>query len=100
MHREALGEAWVLRQPVKAFYVHAAAPRTVDSPALELDVDPNPAGREVAGTAGACIVAPAAPVATWRATQFAKFRVGERGAVVSPDGVEPGLPMRVVDRTV
>ena len=33
-------------------------------------------------------------------TQFAKFRTGERGAVVSPDGVEPGLPMRVVDRTV
>ena len=39
-------------------------------------------------------------VDVWRATQFAKFRVGERGAVVSPGGVDVGLPMRVVDKTV
>jgi len=67
MHREALREAWVLRQPVEALYEHATAPRTVDPKPLELDIDPEPASRKVAGTAGACIIAPAAPVATLRA---------------------------------
>jgi hypothetical protein len=67
MHREALSEAWVRRQPVEALYEHATAPRAVDPKPLELDVDAEPAGREIAGTAGAFIVAPAAPVATLRA---------------------------------
>jgi len=66
VHGEALSEAWILGQPVEALYVHAAAPRAVDAPALELDVDPEPASREVAGTAGALVVATAAPVATLR----------------------------------
>ena len=67
MPREALREAWVLRQPVEALYEHATAPRAVDPKPLELDIDPEPARRKVAGTAGACIIAPAAPVATPRA---------------------------------
>jgi hypothetical protein len=33
VHREALSEARVLRQPVEALYVHAAAPWVVDPPA-------------------------------------------------------------------
>jgi hypothetical protein len=64
VHGEALREAWVLRQPVEALYEHATAPRAVDPKPLELDIDPEPASREVAGTAGACIIAPAAPVST------------------------------------
>jgi len=67
VHGEALSEAWILGQPVEALYVHAATPRAVDAPALELDVDTEPASREVAGTAGALVVATAAPVATLRA---------------------------------
>lgn len=67
VHGEALSEARVLRQPVEALYVHAAAPRAVDPPAFELDVDPQPARREVAGAAGALVVATAAPVSTLRA---------------------------------
>ena len=67
LHREALREAWVRRQPVEALYEHATAPRAVDPKPLELDIDPEPASREVTGTAGACIIAPAAPVATLRA---------------------------------
>ena len=67
MHREALSEAWVLRQPVEALYEHATAPRTVDPKPLELDIDPEPASRKVAGTAGAFIIATAAPVTTLRA---------------------------------
>ena len=67
MHREALSEARVLRQPVEALYVHAAAPRAVDPPALELDVDTKPAGREIAGTAGALVVPATATVPTLRA---------------------------------
>jgi hypothetical protein len=67
MHREALREAWVLRQPVEALYEHAMAPRAVDPKALELDIDPEPASREVAGTAGAFVIAPAASVSTLRA---------------------------------
>src|SRR5680860_1505200 len=47
MHREALREAWVLRQPVEALYEHATAPRAVDPKPLELDIDPEPASREL-----------------------------------------------------
>lgn len=64
MHREALRDAWVLRQPVEAFYEHVPAPRAVDPNALELDIDAKPASRKVAGPAGAFVVAPAAPVST------------------------------------
>ena len=67
VHGEALGETRVLRQPVEAFYEHATAPRAVDPKPLELDIDAEPADREVAGTAGAFVVATAAPVATLRA---------------------------------
>ena len=74
MPREALREAWVLRQPVEALYENASAPRAVDPIPLELDIDPEPASREVTGTAGACIIAPAAPVATLRAESLFFFR--------------------------
>ena len=39
----------------------------VDQKPLELDIDPEPARREVAGTAGAFVVVPAAPVSALRA---------------------------------
>jgi len=67
MHREALSEAWVLRQPVEALCEHATAPQAVDPKPLELDIDAEPADREVAYTAGACVVAPTASVSTLRA---------------------------------
>lgn len=66
MHREALRETWVLRQPVEALYEHVPAPGAVDPKALELDIDAEPASRKVAGPAGAFVVAPAAPVSTLR----------------------------------
>ena len=40
MHGKALGIARVLCQLVKMFYIHAAEPRAVDTPAFELQVDP------------------------------------------------------------
>lgn len=49
--------ARVTGQPVEAFYMHAAAPRAVDAPALELKVDSKPGHRKVAHPAGAFIVA-------------------------------------------
>ena len=58
---------WVHCQPVEARYEHATAPQAVDPKPLELDLDPQPACREVAGTAGAVIIAPATPVSTLRA---------------------------------
>ena len=67
MHREALGKARILRQPVEALYEHVPAPRAVDPKPLELDIDPEPASRKVTGPAGAFVVAPAAPVSTVRA---------------------------------
>src|SRR3989449_3144586 len=48
VHGEALGVARVLRQPVEPLYVHTAAPRAGDPPALELEVDPPAGHREVA----------------------------------------------------
>ena len=69
VHSETLSEARVLRQPVEALYVHATAPWAVDSPALELDVDPKLAGGEVAGVAGALVVPAAATVSTLRAAR-------------------------------
>jgi hypothetical protein len=47
MHRKALGIAKVLRQPVKMLYMHAAAPRAIDTPAIELQVDPPSGNREI-----------------------------------------------------
>ena len=67
MHREALSEAWVRRQPVEVLYEHATAPRAVDPKPLELEVDAEPASREIAGTAGAFVIATAATVSTLRA---------------------------------
>ena len=66
MNREALGKARLLCQPVEALYEHVPAPRAMDQKPLELDRDPEPASRKVTGPAGACVVAPAAPVATVR----------------------------------
>ena len=64
VHGEALGVARVLGQPVEPLYVHAAAPRAGDPPALELEVDPPAGHREVVGPAGPLVVAAAtAPTA-------------------------------------
>lgn len=67
VHGEALGVARVLRQPVEPLYVHAAAPRAVDPPALALEVDPPAGHREVAGPAGPLVVAAATAVTALRA---------------------------------
>ena len=47
MQGKSLGIARVLRQPVKMLYMHAAAPRAIDTPALELQVDPPAGNREI-----------------------------------------------------
>lgn len=67
VHGEALGVARVLRQPVEPLYVHTAAPRAVDPPALELEVDPPAGHREVAGPTGPPVVAAATAVTALRA---------------------------------
>jgi hypothetical protein len=46
LHREALREAWVRRQPVETLYEHVPAPRAVDPKSLELDVDAEPASEK------------------------------------------------------
>ena len=92
MHRKALGETRVRRQPVEARGEHATAPRAVDPKPLELEVDAEPAGREVAGTAGACVVATAALVATRRADRrfFSARQHQHPGGAVPKDAEEPG----------
>lgn len=47
MHGKMLCVARVLGQPVQMFYMHAATPRAVDTPAFELQVDPPSHHREV-----------------------------------------------------
>jgi len=63
MQGKALGVARVLCQPVEVLYMHATAPRTVDAPALELQVDAQAGNREVAHAADAFIVTASAAVA-------------------------------------
>ena len=69
VHREPLREARVLRQPVEALYVHAAAPPAVDAPPLELHPDPPAGHREVASAAGPLVVPAPAPATTLPATR-------------------------------
>lgn len=57
MQGNALGVARVLGQPIEMLYVHASAPRTVDAPALELQVNPPVSHREIAHPLGALVVA-------------------------------------------
>ncbi len=63
MQGKALGVARILCQPIEVLYMHAIAPRTVDTPALELQVDAQPSHREIAHTAGAFIVTASTAVA-------------------------------------
>jgi len=64
MHGKALGIARILRQPVKMLYMHAAAPRAVDAPAFELQVDPPSGNREITYSQDAFVVTPPAAVTT------------------------------------
>ena len=64
MHREALSETRVRRQPVQACDKHAVTPRASDPPAFELDVETKPTSREVARSAGALVIPAATTVPT------------------------------------
>src|SRR3989442_2647943 len=94
VHGEALGVARVLRQPVEPLYVHTTAPRAVDPPALELEVNPPAGHREVAGTAGPLVVA--APTAgTALRAQGGFFRLRSTITRADPLGGAPrGLGSR------
>ena len=67
MHGKALRIARVLRQPVKMFYMQAAAPRTSDMPAFELQVDSPFGNREASYPQHVFVVTPSAPLTTVRA---------------------------------
>ena len=85
VHGEALGVTRVVRQPVEPLYVHAAAPRAVDPPALKLEVDPPAGHREVAGPAGPLVVAAAAAVTALQACGgFFRLRSTITRAYLSP----------------
>ncbi len=60
---KALRVARVLGQPIEVLYMHAAAPRAADAPALELQVDAQSGHREIAHAAGAFIVTASTAVA-------------------------------------
>jgi len=66
MHGKALGIARVLCQPVKMLYMHAAAPRAIDTPAFKLQVDPPSGNREIAYPQDLLVVTPPAAVTTVR----------------------------------
>ena len=66
MHSKALGIARVLRQPVKMLYMHAAAPRAVDTPAFKLQVDPPSGNREIPDPQDPFVVAPPTAASTVR----------------------------------
>ncbi len=63
---KALGIAGVLCQPVKVFYMHAAAPRAVDTPAFERQVDAPAGNREIPDPQDLLVVTPPAAVTTVR----------------------------------
>ena len=67
MRRKTLGVARVVRQPVQVFYMHTAAPRTVDAPTLVFQIDPPACQRQVADPAHLLVIAPPAPLPTVRA---------------------------------
>jgi hypothetical protein len=64
---EALRVARILRQPVKLFYEHGAAPWAPHAPALELEGDTPVGGPKVADVDGALVIATSAPMAAARA---------------------------------
>ena len=64
MHGKALRIARVVCQPVKMFYMHAAAPRTSDTPAFELQVDSPSGNRQVSYPQHLLVVTPAAALTT------------------------------------
>ena len=66
MHGKSLGIARVLRQPVKMFYMHATAPRAVDTPAFKLQVDPPASNREIADPQDLLVVTSPAAVSAAR----------------------------------
>ena len=59
--------ARILRKPVQSFYEHAATPRAIDSPTLQLQVDPPTRSRQVSNPACPLVVSPVAPMPTTRA---------------------------------
>src|SRR6266545_4997506 len=86
VHHVPLREARVLRQPVEPLYVHAAAPPAVDAPAFELDVDPPPGHREVAGAVRLLVVtAPRAQAALSASRSFFRRRSTMTRAYRSPN---------------
>ena len=66
LHRKALGIALVLRQPVQMLYMHAAAPRAIDTLAFKLQVDPPSGNREIAGPQDLLVVTSPTAVTTAR----------------------------------
>jgi len=66
MHGKALAIARILRQPVKMFYMHAAAPRTTDTPAVKLQVDSPSGNREITHPQNLLVVTRPAAMTTVR----------------------------------
>lgn len=64
MMGEALGVARIPGQPVEPLYMHAATPRTMHTPTLDLQIDPKSGHRQVANPAGPLVVAATAAVPT------------------------------------
>jgi hypothetical protein len=75
LHGKALRIARVLRQPVQMLYMHAAAPRAVDMPAVKLQfVDPPASNREIPHLQDSFVVTSPAAVTTVR-TEGCFFRL-------------------------
>lgn len=74
MHGKALGITRALRQPVKMFYMHAAAPRAIDTPTFKLQVDPPSGNREITYPQNLLVITPPATVSTVR-TEGGFFRL-------------------------
>src|SRR5690606_38203171 len=95
MQGEAAGVARVLRQPVQPLYVHAAAARTVDPPALEFHVHDRVDHPQITGTAYALVVAAAAAMTAVR-THRGFFR--RRRLTIRAFG-SPNTPLSVAAAT-
>jgi hypothetical protein len=67
MHGKALRIAWILRQPIEVFYMHAVAPRTTDTPSFELQIDPPTGNRQIPYPQDLLIVTSPAAVTAVRA---------------------------------
>jgi hypothetical protein len=74
MHGKALGIARVLCQPVMMLYMHAATPRTFDTPAFKLQIDPPTGNRKIPHVQDLLVITSPAAVATVR-TDRSFFRL-------------------------